>query len=303
MDWEKLLRRWSSDAPISTRGRSASFLDPRGLAALTGRVSVLGERYAATGSLAAAKIAPIAPARLATLYVSALDDAANELSLRPVDAGANVILIEPEDTYVFARTVDCNGLRCSAPSQVAADLLTSSGRGPAEGEELLRWMKENEGAWRNGCLYVVARSVLLDALGALGAHRDAITLVGAQAVYLRVGEADIAVAAYTTDGDLALDPQRLAEIPPLERALGEAGFNPGKAGSSVGIAITTRATQADPHTQVAVDLLVPATVAPGGGRRAARLSGHDARAARIVAGLEGALVDAEVMTIASLELK
>jgi hypothetical protein len=150
-------------------------------------------------------------------------------------------------------------------------------------------------------LYIVARSVLLDALDALGAHRDALTLVGAQAVYLRVGEADIAVAAYTTDGDLALDPQRLAEIPPLERALGEAGFNPSKAGSSVGIWITTRATQADPKTQVAVDLLVPATVAPGGGRRAARLSGHDARAARIVAGLEGALVDAEIMTITSLE--
>ncbi len=49
-------------------------------------------------------------------------------------------------------------------------------------------------------LYVVARRVLLDALDALGTHRDAVVLVGAQAVYLRVGEADIAVAPYTTDG-------------------------------------------------------------------------------------------------------
>ena len=48
-------------------------------------------------------------------------------------------------------------------------------------------------------LYVMARRVLLDALEALGAHRDAIILVGAQAVYLRVGEADLAVAPYTTD--------------------------------------------------------------------------------------------------------
>lgn len=149
-------------------------------------------------------------------------------------------------------------------------------------------------------LYVVARSVLLDALDALGAHRDAITLVGAQAIYLRVGEADIAVAAYTTDGDLALDPQRLAEIPPLEHALGGAGFNPREAGKSVGMWIATRPTQAAPNTEVAVDLLVPATVAPGGGTRGARLSGHDRRAARIVTGLEGALVDAEVMTIVSL---
>lgn len=150
VDWEKLLRRWSSDAPIDTRGRSATFLEPRGLDALTARVSVLGDRYAVTGSLAAARLAPVAPARLATLYVPVLDDAAKELSLRPMDAGANVILIEPEDTYVFARAVDRNGLRCSAPSQVAADLMTSPGRGPAEAEELLRWMKEHEGAWRRG---------------------------------------------------------------------------------------------------------------------------------------------------------
>ena len=68
-------------------------------------------------------------------------------------------------------------------------------------------------------LYVLARKVLLDALDALGPHRDAIVLVGAQAVYLRVGEADLAVAPFTTDGDLALDPAVLAEIPPLEKAL------------------------------------------------------------------------------------
>jgi hypothetical protein len=32
-------------------------------------------------------------------------------------------------------------------------------------------------------LYVLARRVLLDALDALGPHRDAIVVVGAQAVY------------------------------------------------------------------------------------------------------------------------
>ena len=47
-------------------------------------------------------------------------------------------------------------------------------------------------------LYVVARRVLLDALDALGTHREAVVVVGAQAIYLRVGEADLAVAAFTT---------------------------------------------------------------------------------------------------------
>lgn len=53
--------------------------------------------------------------------------------------------------------------------------------------------------------YASARRVLLDALEGLEAHRDAMVLIGAQAVYLRVGEADVAVAPFTTDGDLAID--------------------------------------------------------------------------------------------------
>lgn len=151
-------------------------------------------------------------------------------------------------------------------------------------------------------LYVVARRVLLDALHALGVHRGAVVLVGAQAVYLRVGEADLEVAPYTTDGDLAIDPGLLAEIPPLEQALKSAGFSP-KAKDSVGIWVTRRSTSMHPETEVAVDLLVPSSVSPGTGKRAARLPGHDPRAARIVKGLDGAIVDADVMTLRSLEAK
>src|SRR5687768_13688290 len=147
-------------------------------------------------------------------------------------------------------------------------------------------------------LYVLARKVLLDALTALGSHRDAIVLVGAQAVYLRVGEADLAVAPFTTDGDLAIDPSLLAEIPPLELALKNAGFRP-RTPDSVGEWITLRTTSHGSSAEVAVDLLVPASASPGKGRRAARLPGHDTRVARIVRGLDGALVDADVMTLGS----
>src|SRR3990170_972500 len=149
-------------------------------------------------------------------------------------------------------------------------------------------------------LYVVARRVLLDALDALGTHRNAVVLVGAQAEYLRVGEADLAVAPFTTDGDLAIDPAVLGEIPPLEKALMAAGFFP-KTKDSVGIWITKRPTSRGVDTEVAVDLLVPASVSPGTGRRAARLRGHDARAARIVKGLDGAIVDADLMHLTALE--
>lgn len=149
-------------------------------------------------------------------------------------------------------------------------------------------------------LYVLSRRVLLDALEAIGMHRNAVVLVGAQAIYLRVGEADLAVAPFTTDGDLAIDPAILAEIPPLERALTAAGFVP-KATDSVGVWIAHRETSDRPDTEMAIDLLVPASVSPGTGRRAARLPGHDPRAARIVRGLEGAVVDADTMEIKALD--
>jgi hypothetical protein len=149
-------------------------------------------------------------------------------------------------------------------------------------------------------LYVVARRVLLDALDALGSHRDAVIVVGAHAVYMRVGEADLSVAPHTTDGDLAIDPARLSEIPPLEQALADAGFLP-KTADSVGVWITHRPTADNPNTEVAIDLLVPASVSPGKGRRAARLRGHDSRAARIVRGLDGVIVDADTMMVSALE--
>lgn len=148
-------------------------------------------------------------------------------------------------------------------------------------------------------LYVMARRVLLDALDALGTHREALILVGAQAVYLRVGEGDISVAPFTTDGDLAIDPSLLAEIPPLEQSLRNAGFLP-KSSESVGIWNAARKTSQLMDISVAIDLLVPAAAQPGG-RRSASLPGHDSKAVRIVKGLDGAMVDADVMQLTALE--
>jgi hypothetical protein len=75
--------------------------------------------------------------------------AANRLGLREAEAGANVVLLEPFDPVVFDRTISRDGLRCVAPSQLAVDLLTGPGREPSQGEEILRWMRENEDAWRS----------------------------------------------------------------------------------------------------------------------------------------------------------
>ena len=148
-------------------------------------------------------------------------------------------------------------------------------------------------------VYVIARRVLLDALEALAEHRDATIIVGAQAIYLHTGDAELGVAEYTTDADLAFDPNLLAEIPPLEKALEGAGFFGST--STIGIWKTRRRTSASLDIDVQVDLLVPTTVSPGTGRRAARLPGHGVNAARKVDGLGGVLVDFAEHDIASLE--
>lgn len=73
---------------------------------------------------------------------------------------------------------------------------------------------------------IVARAALLDALEALEEQCQAVTVVGAQAVYLRTGGADVALAEATKDSDLAIDPRELRSDPRIEVAMERAGFYP-----------------------------------------------------------------------------
>lgn len=145
--------------------------------------------------------------------------------------------------------------------------------------------------------YVAARRVLLDALQALAEHGPAVIVAGAQAIYLRTGAASLAIAPYTTDGDLAIDPASLGNVPELSAAMESAGF-----------ALSAEPGIWEAHVVVEgrdvlipLDLIVPEGVASGAGRRSARLSGHRARAARRALGLEAALVDRSPMAIAALD--
>ena len=138
-------------------------------------------------------------------------------------------------------------------------------------------------------LYVAARGVLLDALDALGEQREALILAGAQAIYIHTGAADLAVAEFTTDGDLVVNPEQLKTQPRLSEAMERAHF---RSGLQPGSWLRDR-TVSGIATTIPVDLLVPEAVA-GPGRRAARLGDHGDRAGRRVRGLEGALIDHSV---------
>jgi hypothetical protein len=148
VDWPSLLRRWAQDAPLESRGEARTFLEPRGLPAIVAQLGRSDERYVATAGLAAVKLAPTAPARLGVFWISDALDAATRLGLRSATTGANVLLVEPSDESVFDGATQRSGVWYAAPSQVAADLLTSPGRSPAEGDELIGWMQANEDTWR-----------------------------------------------------------------------------------------------------------------------------------------------------------
>ena len=148
VDWRALLSRWSQEYSPFARQRAAMYLAARGIPAVIERLKKTKTRYAVTGSWAAAEVAPVAAPRLLLVYVDDPADVEKTLDLRPGDAGANVAILTPFDDIVFERTSTKGGVKVAALSQVAADLLTSPGRGPNEAEALMDWMLQNEGAWR-----------------------------------------------------------------------------------------------------------------------------------------------------------
>lgn len=138
----------------------------------------------------------------------------------------------------------------------------------------------------------LARAGLLDALEALDAHLEALVIVGAQAIYLHTGSTRVALAEYTTDGDVALDPDLLSSDPLIEEAMTAARFSPDPRESAIGTWISPRG--------VPVDLMVPDAVA-GAGRRGVRVPPHNSKAMRRARGLEAALVDNSKMMIRALD--
>jgi hypothetical protein len=141
VDRPALIRRWAQDYSVLKSNEAHGFLDPRGIENLVrGLAKARAPRMVITGSLAANKIAPIAPARLAMMYVEDIEGAAKFLNLVPADAGANVMLLAPFDEVVFARPATADGLTFVAASQLAVDLLTSPGRAPREAEAVLQYL-------------------------------------------------------------------------------------------------------------------------------------------------------------------
>ena len=148
VDWEALARRWAMDYDFASSNALTTWLEPRGTWALLSRLPDTDIRYAVTGSFAGYRLAPIAEPRLAALYVEDPDTAAQSLGLRPAEAGGNVLLVRPFDPVAFERTEYDDGITFARVTQVLLDLMIGPGRGPAEAEALLAWMRDKEDIWR-----------------------------------------------------------------------------------------------------------------------------------------------------------
>lgn len=135
---------------------------------------------------------------------------------------------------------------------------------------------------------IEARKALLDALEAIGNHRESMILAGAQAIYLQTPDFDSPVEGATRDADLTIDITNLKSDPKLEVALTENGFNliqdPGRWETPDGII---------------VDLMVPDALVSRKGR-SVKMDPHSKSTARRTVGIEGCLIDNSILKIPSI---
>lgn len=142
-------------------------------------------------------------------------------------------------------------------------------------------------------LLIRSRAAMLDALEALAPHRDSIIVIGAHAIYIRQPTSSTTLAPLTKDSDLALDPRSLPAKPKLEEVMKGAGFSLDPESRQPGLWFLDDGSE--------VDLMVPEAFAGGSGRRSVKIPPHDPRTARRARGLEGVLVDNDVLGVPALD--
>ncbi len=152
VDWPAMLQRRARAIDLFRPVGTYRYIARQGTLALVDRLRsrppAARRPPTVTGSFAAARIAAVAAPALLVLYTMDPRALADELELLPAEAGADTVLIRPDNDIAFARADREGGMAWAAPSQVAIDCLAGSGRMPSEGDALIGWMRENESEWR-----------------------------------------------------------------------------------------------------------------------------------------------------------
>jgi hypothetical protein len=144
-----------------------------------------GIEYALTGFSGAARFAPAVRYNRAMAYAATMPE---DLDLREVESGANVMLLGPYDEGgVFYGTQVIDDIRIVSPLQIYLDLKGYKGRGEEAAEVLLRDVIKPNGQKRNDNMITrrdytaegveAARSVLVELVHLLGEYKDDIVLI------------------------------------------------------------------------------------------------------------------------------
>ena len=139
---ENLLADWSNNYTIK-RNVQNNYYSMKALQDLEIEIgdtcSKMNIPYALTGFSASNRLAPMVRGQRAMIYVGReIDSVAEKVGLKPVESGANVILIQPYDDGVFWNAKSIGDLEISEPIQVYLDLKRYPGRGEEAADFLFR---------------------------------------------------------------------------------------------------------------------------------------------------------------------
>jgi hypothetical protein len=149
-----MVERWALDYRVMTSNDVIPALDPRGMEHALTTMSGADSDVVLTGSAAVraylpADVVPVAPLVSVTFYARDPLGVMAELGLRPVERGANVLVLHPYDEVVHTKARTLGELRYAAPAQVVADLMTGPGRSTEEAVQLLAALASAEPGWES----------------------------------------------------------------------------------------------------------------------------------------------------------
>jgi hypothetical protein len=133
----RLLRRWAEDYRFGEAHRFVPLIHPHGVPGALAALRDAGVPYALTARAGAAALLGSALPGVVAAYADNPERVALRLGAGACDAGANLILIDPFDPFVFEGAWEASRLRYVARSQIIADLLGSPAPAPTQAAALL----------------------------------------------------------------------------------------------------------------------------------------------------------------------
>jgi MarR family len=149
VEWKALLRQLSTSYALLDANETTNWVASAGPEQFLQDLATSRlQRWAVTGSFAAASVVSVAAPGIAAIYADDPELVADTLRLQQVQNGGNVVIARPYDQVVFERTATIDDITYVSFAQSALDCLTGPGRMPAEGEALVKWMSDSTSRWQ-----------------------------------------------------------------------------------------------------------------------------------------------------------